>query len=447
MDIQFKYGKEDLFLQVPDNSKVYTADYPLENRTAEELLLHSITTPVGGLPLKQLVQQRKKGHVVIVVSDITRPIPYRSFLPSLLDSIIKEGVRKEEIILLVATGMHRPSTQEEKTYMFGELIATNYRIIDHQAEDENNLAALPGKSWSGTEVRLNRYYVEAGFRILTGLVEPHFMAGFSGGRKAICPGLASLETIQMFHGYEFLNNPNAANAVLEGNPCHLENSSIARLCPADFSINIVLDQHKQLHTIISGEPFLSHEATIAYLKERCCKVVDNPADLAITSCGGYPLDETFYQCVKGFVNCLPALKENGSIIAFGSCTEGIGSSEYESLMKAYSGRIDDFLKDIKEKSFFIKDQWQFQMQIRVLKKVGINNLHFYTAAIPQKELELLSIHAHAISKGDMAAAIQLQINGAVALGKTIAVLPEGPYCSPVIPDIAGKRDAYLFSER
>lgn len=432
MDIQFKYGKEDLSLQVPDNSKVYTADYPTENRAAEELLVNSITTPVGGLPLKQLIQQRKAGYVVIVVSDITRPIPYRSFLPALLDSIVKEGVEKEEIVLLVATGMHRPSTQEEKIYMFGKPVVENYRIIDHQAEDEDKLAALPGKSWSGTEVRLNRYYVEAGFRILTGLVEPHFMAGFSGGRKAICPGLASLETIQMFHGYEFLNNPNAANGVLEGNPCHLENNSIARLCPADFSVNIVLDQYKQLHTIISGEPFLSHEATIAYLKERCCKVVAEPVDIAITSCGGYPLDDTFYQCVKGFVNCLPALKENGSIIAFGSCTEGIGSLEYESLLKKYSGRIDDFLKDIKEGKFFIKDQWQFQMQIRVLKKTGINNLHFYTAAIPQKELELLSVHAHAVSKEDMATAIQSQINKAVMLGKTIAILPEGPYCSPII---------------
>jgi nickel-dependent lactate racemase len=432
MDIQFKYGKESLFLQVPDSSKVYTADYPPESSTAEELLLHSLAIPTGSSPLKQLIRQRKHGRVVIVVSDITRPIPYHSFLPALLNVIMVEGVKKDDITLLVATGMHRPSTPEEKTQMFGRSIAENYRIIDHQAEDESNLATLSGKSWSGTEVRLNRHYVEAGFRILTGLVEPHFMAGFSGGRKTICPGLASLETIRMFHGYEFLNNPNAANAVLEGNPCHLENSSIARLCPADFSINIVLDQHKQLHTIISGEPFLSHETTIAYLKERCCKIVDHPVDLAITSCGGSPLDETFYQCVKGFVNCLPVLKTNGSIIAFGSCTEGIGSTEYESLMKAYSGRMDDFLRDIKEGRSFIKDQWQFQMQIRVLKKTGINNLHFYTAAIPQKELELLSVHAHAVRKEDMAAAIQSQINEAVASGKTIAVLPEGPYCSPIV---------------
>jgi nickel-dependent lactate racemase len=145
------------------------------------------------------------------------------------------------------------------------------------------------------------------------------------------------------------------------------------------------------------------------------------------------LDETFYQCVKGFVNCLPAVKENGSIIAFGSCTEGIGSAEYESLMKTYSGRTDDFLKDIKEGRFFIKDQWQLQMQLRVLKKTGVNHLHFYTTAIPQKELELLSVHAHAVSKEDLAAAIQSQINEAVASGKTIAVLPEGPYCSPIGP--------------
>jgi nickel-dependent lactate racemase len=256
------------------------------------------------------------------------------------------------------------------------------------------------------------------------------MAGFSGGRKSICPGLASLHTVQMFHGYTFLSHPNASNAVLEDNPCHLENTSIARLCPADFSINIVLDQHKKLNTIISGEQFLSHEATIAYVRDKCCKVVDSPADLVITSGGGYPLDATFYQCVKGFVNCLPALKDKGEIIAFGSCTEGVGSHEYETLLKKYAFRQDDFLEDIKNEVFFIKDQWQFQMHLRVLKKIGQPNLHFYTSNLSQEELQLLSVDAHSVSRANLIDSMQSQIDKAIASGKQIAVLPEGPYCSP-----------------
>jgi nickel-dependent lactate racemase len=256
------------------------------------------------------------------------------------------------------------------------------------------------------------------------------MAGFSGGRKAVCPGLASLNTIQMFHGYKFLSHPNASNAVLEDNPCHLENTSIARLCPADFSVNIVLDQKKRLNKIISGEQFLSHEATIEYVREKCCRIVDSQADLVITSCGGYPLDDTFYQCVKGFVNCLPALKDKGEIIAFGSCAEGVGSLEYKSLMNRYSFRQDDFLNDIKNELFFIKDQWQFQMHIRVLKKTGLQHLHFYTTNLLQEDLRLLSVTAHSVSRENLTDSIQIQIDKAVASGKQIAVLPEGPYCSP-----------------
>jgi nickel-dependent lactate racemase len=432
MNIYFKYGKEDICLQVPDSSIIYTSDYKHEHKSADDLLLESIVNPVGCPPLAVQLKKRRKGNVVIVVSDITRPIPYSSFLPALLGFIVNEGVRKEEITIVVATGMHRASTLEEKIYMFGQSVIDQFAIIDHNAEDEDMLLVIDGESWSGTAVKLNRHYVEAGFRILTGLVEPHFMAGFSGGRKAICPGLASLQTIQMFHGYEFLSHPEASNAVLENNPCHLENTSIARLCPADFSINIVLDQKKNLNRIISGDQFLSHEATIDYLKKRCCKEVDSIADMAITSCGGYPLDATFYQCVKGFVNCLPSIKEKGEIIAFGGCSEGIGSVEYETLTKKYSRKADDFLNDIKNGLFFIKDQWQLQMHIRVLKKAGEENLHFYTTNIPLEELQLLSVNAHYVAKDSIVSSVQKQIDEATLSGKKIAVFPEGPYCTPIL---------------
>jgi nickel-dependent lactate racemase len=327
--------------------------------------------------------------------------------------------------------MHRASTLQEKIYMFGQSVVDNYTIIDHCAENTDELITLPGTSWSGNEIKLNRHYVEAGFRILTGLVETHFMSGFSGGRKSVCPGLASLDTIQLFHGYHFLNHPNASNTILEDNPCHLENTSVAKACPADFLINIVLDQKKKINRFFSGEQFDSHETAVDYVKEKSCKTVEEFADVVVTSCGGYPLDDTFYQCVKGFVNCLPALKENGEIIAFGGCSEGAGSREYEQLMKKYSFRQDDFLNDIKSGLFFVKDQWQLQMHTRVLKKVGQSNLHFYTAGIPQDELRLLSVNAHAVHENVLEQSIQMQIDSLVASGKKFAVFPEGPYCSPI----------------
>jgi len=160
--------------------------------------------------------------------------------------------------------------------------------------------------------------------------------------------------------------------------------------------------------------------------------VTEPADLVITSSGGYPLDATFYQCVKGFVNCLPAVKSGGEIISFGSCVEGIGSPEYTELMKKYSGNYLQFIDDIKSARIFVKDQWQFQMHIRTLEKVGQHNLHFYTSAIPNDELSQLSVHPHSLPADQMETALQEQITQAVLAGKQIAIFPEGPYCSPKV---------------
>lgn len=432
MEIRLQYGNEDLFLNFPENCIIYKSDYVSDQKTASEMLLESISNPVTGNSLAQLIKNRKEGKVVIVVSDITRPIPYFEFLPQLIVSLERSGVKKNEIIILVATGMHRASTHAEYLKMFGEYVVKNYRIVDHNCENNEELVELEGVSWSGSKVKLNKIYVKAGFRIVTGLVEPHFMAGFSGGRKAICPGLATLEAIRKFHGYTFLSHPNASSAILKDNPCHEENTSVARLCPPDFTINVVLNNDKKVNAIVSGELFASHQKTVDYVKEACCPKVEELADLAITSCGGYPLDATFYQCVKGFVNCLPAVKNGGEVISFGSCIEGIGSPEYTEIMKKYRGNHDQFISDIKENRFFIKDQWQLQMHIKALNKVGQQNLHFYTSNIPISDLSMLSVNPHSVSANEIKNAIQNQINQAVEANKRIAIFPEGPYCSPIL---------------
>jgi lactate racemase len=432
MEVKFRYGKEEIELEFPDMSQVFRSGYIKTSVSASEMLLKSVSEPDGCLPLMNLLKKRRAGDVVIVVSDITRPIPYRRFLPELIGYIASAGIKNDEIMLLIATGMHRPSTWEEKLYMFGKELVENFRIVDHIAEDEEELTRIEGKSWSGSDVLLNRNYVRAGFRIITGLVEPHFMAGFSGGRKSICPGLVALKTVQKFHGYQFLNNPLASNGILDGNPLHLEAESIARLCPSDFSIHIVLDQNRDINAIISGDQFASHQKATKYVKERSFVGVRAPVDVAVTSCGGYPLDDTFYQCVKGFVNCIPAVKKNGEIIAFGKCEEGIGSPEYEFIMKKYASRTDDFLRDIENDVFYIKDQWQFQMHLRAIKKTGLENLHFFTSGLDEQTLGMLSVHPHAVPGDEIAASVQDHIDRAVRSGKQIAVFPEGPYCSALI---------------
>jgi len=168
------------------------------------------------------------------------------------------------------------------------------------------------------------------------------------------------------------------------------------------------------------------------VKKACCPKVDTQADLVITSSGGYPLDATFYQCVKGIVNCLSAVKNDGEIIAIGGCIEGIGSPEFTGLIKDYSGKYSQFIEDIKEEKIYVKDQWQFQMLNRALGKVRAHNLHFFTPNTPAPELSLLPLNSHSVSVSELIKTIQNKINEAIALKKKIAFFPEGPYCSPTI---------------
>jgi len=427
----FWCGKNTVTLDLPDNATIYTSSYPEITQPPGALISEALSNPIGAPPLKAALKQRRDGEVVIVVSDITRPIPYATILPVLLQQIESAGVGRDSIVILVATGMHRPSTSAEHREMFGEGVVRNYTIVDHQADDADSLVELPGTSWSGNKAQLNARYVNAGFRIITGLVEPHFMAGFSGGRKAVCPGLASLATVCRFHGYDFLADPRACNGVLEDNPCHCESLSVAKLAGVEFSLNVVLNDDRKVVRAYAGELEAAHGAACDFVRHCACPQIDTPADVVLTSCGGYPLDTTFYQCVKGMVSCLPAVKPGGVLIAFGSCSEGIGGPEYADIMRQYAGRWEEFLRVIRDPARFVKDQWEFQMQCRALAKVGSENLHFVTDGLGLPDLDALSLVAHHAERGTVECVLQEMVNNTVQDGDRLAVFPEGPYCAPV----------------
>lgn len=432
MNVTFLYDREKLTLNLPDDALVYQSHFPEPEASAGELVFQTLEKPFGAPSFEETLKKRRAGKVVIVVSDITRPIPYFSFLPQMLARIEAAGVPRGEILLLVATGMHRVSTKAEHVEMFGEFVANHYAITDHRAEERNELVEVPGKSWSGNAIKLNRHLVEAGFRIATGLVEPHFMAGFSGGRKAICPGCSALETVRNFHGESFLANPRACNANLDGNPLHLESLSVAKALGVDFTLNVVLNDNRQVVKAFGGELEAAHEAACKFVKSCACPTVEKEADVVVTCSGGYPLDATFYQCGKGFVSCLPAVKPQGKIIAFGGCTEGIGSPEYTATMFEFGGgRWPQFLKHIRNPGVFVKDQWQVQMHCRTLAKIGEGNLCFVTSGLDAERLKKLSVNPFAVARNAVQATVQTMIDESAASGKTIAVFPEGPYCAPV----------------
>lgn len=430
--MEFLFDNEKIEISVPDDSVVYESSFPSVGLTDAEIVGNAILNPLGALKLAARLKQRRSGKVVIVVSDITRPIPYSNFIQQLLAYIEFVGVKKDEIVILIATGMHRVSTYSERIEMFGKDIADNYTIIDHDAENDSELVELPGaRSFSGNKIKLNRHFVEAGFRIITGLVEPHFMAGFSGGRKSVCPGLSSLGTVQNFHGYNFLANANARNGNLKDNPLHEEALSVAKAVGIDFSLNVILNKNRKIVRAFAGELESAHFEACKFVAEYVCRKVDIQADVAITSSGGYPLDATFYQCVKGMVSCLPAVKKGGAILSFGGCSEAIGSREYKETMFKYADNWQRFLEDIKS-GIFIKDQWEFQMQCRALDKVGRDGLFFVTDKIPQEDLDKLSVNG--ISTDNVQHELQKLVDNFIAKGATFAVFPEGPYCAPLSQD-------------
>lgn len=431
MLVEIPYGNSYFDVQIPDDSLVYRTSCKVPEDNASSLVLRAVRNPISCKPLSTEIKKSGAKSVVLVVSDITRPIPYAGFLNALLEEIKSAGVPGNKILILIATGMHRPSSNAERERMFGPEVCKRYRIIDHKAEIGDDLVTVQGTSMAGRSIELNRYFIEAEFRIVTGLVEPHFMAGFSGGRKSICPGLCSLETVKMFHGYSFLENSSARNGNLKGNLLHNEALSIARQAKVDFCINLLVNNEHRLVDAIAGELEASHEMACKVAGKYACPQVKKECDVVLTSSGGYPLDSTFYQCVKGLVSCLPAVKKEGVVISVGNCYDGIGSTEYQSIMRQCSGKWQEFLKDIKKSNKVVKDQWQFQMQIRTLEYVGADNLYFVTNGLTASDLEHLCVNGIHVPEDKVQEKVQELLDRFVQEGRSLAIIPEGPYCAPI----------------
>ncbi len=273
--------------------------------------------------------------------------------------------------------------------------------------------------------------VTADYKIVIGLVEPHFMAGFSGGRKTLCPGLSSMETIKHFHGYEFLSHPKAGIALLDGNPCHEEALSVAKLVDVDFSLQLVVNHAKRIVKAFGGDLFETHASACHYVKGKACPIVEAEADVVVTGCGGYPLDATFYQCTKALVTALPCVKKGGMIIAAGGCVEGVGSQTYENMLRKYSNDFPRFIRNISRSTDIVKDQWQIQMQARVYEKTGLENLDFFTHGIASRHSSFLGVKIMETGLERIAGELQKTVDNLARKQCSFAVIPEGPYCAPL----------------
>ena len=295
----------------------------------------------------------------IVICDITRPVPNGLVLPSLVRNLLNAGVTLEKITILVATGLHRPNLGDELLELVGDRwIYDNVRIENHDARDHASMVRLGETPTDKIPIVLNRRLVEAQLRIVTGLVEPHFMAGYSGGRKVIAPGVAGEETIRTFHNFRFMNDSKATNCNLDGNPLHRGQLEILKALGSIFAVNTVIDEQRKLSFVNFGECQQSHLQAVDYVRRYAEIPVDRKFATVVTSAAGYPLDKTYYQTVKGMVGPIQILSEGGTLIIASACEEGLGSPEFrESQVSLIQMGTSGFLDSIRNKPLAHIDGW------------------------------------------------------------------------------------------
>jgi lactate racemase len=417
MQVHLEYGRTGLNVELPDRNVVACLQYqpaePLAD--AHGAVLKSLKQPIGTPPLAELARGRR--NACVVICDVTRPVPNRGLLPPILDTLERAGIARRNILILVATGLHRPNVGEELTEMVGLFVAENYHIENHHGQQRDEHTYL-GDTARGVPVWIDSRYVKADLKITTGLIEPHFMAGFSGGRKLICPGLAALETVRAWHSPDFLEHPNACNGRLDGNPVHEENTAIGRMAGCDFIVNVVIDAKRRILSVVAGDMEAAFLEGVAFARKPVTATVKEPVDIVVTTSAGYPLDATFYQSVKGMVTAAPIVKPGGTIILAASLSEGIGSPEFRQTFDE-NPTLDGFMQRILSKSYFMMDQWQIEELAKARRQAKIKVV---SDGLPPETLRRLYVEpAESVEK---AVADCLAEYGPAA---TIVVIPKGPY--------------------
>ena len=423
MQVDINYAKGNLTLDLDDRYDVTViAKNPMPVLAdPKAAIIEAINNPVGGGVLDDLAGPGKTA--CILICDITRPVPNGLFLPILIKRLMDQGVTASDITVLVATGLHRPNEGAELDELVGsEWVMKTVNVVNHFARDDAAHTDLGKTETRGTSVLIDSRFVDADIKIATGLVEPHFMAGYSGGRKVIAPGVAHADTITTFHNAEFMENPNAINCNLIGNPLHEEQLEIVKMVGGALALNTVIDEHRQLSMVTFGEIIESHAQAVNFVKSYAEVTVPQLFKTVVTSTAGYPLDKTYYQTVKGMVGAMDILEPGGNLIIASACDEGMGSDEFvEAQKRLISLGPDGFLAEIQKKSRADIDEWQTEMQ---LKPMRIGTVHLYTDGLSDEELVLTGVNI--VTSMEDAIAQSVQQSG----DNQIAVIPEGPYVIP-----------------
>ncbi|MCF3942120.1 nickel-dependent lactate racemase [Oceanobacillus alkalisoli] len=422
MKTDILYGKEGLTVDLPDNSFIIEPTNLPKVEDEQKALLDAARNPIGMGALRD--QVKATDTVAIVISDITRPTPNHILVPFLIKEL--EHIPHENFVIINGTGTHRDQTRAEFIEMLGEWVVDNIRIINNQCHNKETLVNL-GKSKFGCDVYLNKDYVEADFRIVTGFIEPHFFAGFSGGPKGIMPGIAGIETILTFHNARMIGDPLSTWGNMVDNPLQEMTREINRMCKPDFMLNVTLNREKEITNVFAGELYEAHDKGCAFAKEHAMFRCEERFDVVVTSNSGYPLDQNLYQAVKGMSAAHKIVKEGGSIIIAAECSDGLPDHGNYAKIFDFADTPQELLDLINDPEFEMFDQWQVQKQAVI--QVWANVYVYSKLTDEQVKASMLK------PTRDIEQTLK-DLKAKYGPDMTVAVLPLGPLTIPYVEEEA-----------
>lgn len=421
MQIDLSYGRAGLALELPAPADIIRGR-PVPGLPDEAVTLReALCRPIGSAPLVEKV--RPGDRVVIVHSDLTRPTPNDRILPPILEALESAGIRRQDITLLNALGTHRRQSERELRALLGDFIVDHYRCLQHDGTDEKNLVVL-GATSLGHPVRINRTYMEADVRILTGFIEPHFFAGFSGGPKGVLPSIAGADSVQTNHSYAMLAHPQATWGVTDGNPVWEEMREAALLTRPTFLLNVTLNTRREITAVFAGDLLSAHAAGCDFVRQNAMVPVPTLYDVVVTTNSGYPLDQNLYQAIKGIHAASRITRDGGAIIMLSACEDGLPEhGSYASLLRR-AGSPQNALAMLSAPGFSEPDAWNVQIQAQVLLR---NRVHVYSDGLTDQQIK----EALYLPCRDIPATITELMAGYGPQAR-LAVMPEGPQTIPYL---------------
>lgn len=419
MKVHLQYGTEGLEVNLPsENLNIITPNFLPGLPDEKASFIEAVRNPIAGHPIRELISASDR--VAVVIPDLTRPLPNERLLKWLFDELAH--VPAENFTIINGTGSHRINTESELISMVGPEIFSRYKIVNHNSHDKATLK-LAGTTKDGRPVLMNKDYVEADRRIVLGFIEPHFMAGFSGGYKAVFPGVADIDSIMHYHRAEVIGHPRSTWGVLEGNPTQEQIRANGSLLPIDFCINVTLNRKREITKFFCGDVSKAHEAGCAFAKSTAMVECQQTYPIVITTNSGYPLDQNLYQTVKGMSAAAQIVSDGGLIISASRCNDGFPAhGNFKKLLFEHDSP-KALLETILTPGFLLYDQWEAQL----LANVQIKSRVALYSEIPADDVR----RAHIEPITDLADRVNEELKK-IGADAPIAVLPEGPMTIPFL---------------